>query len=165
MAMASRRLCGQRGLARLLRPVGCWQSSVAARCFSQVAASGREAHDGQLVDFGKFAGLTYAQLKSEHPEYAAWVLEEAAKVGSGRSRKTASLCNLAIYLEAAAGVVDAPRMETAVITQEQLTQEQTAASERALAGENLFLTGAAGTGKSFLLRYITAELERRHPCK
>ena len=29
--------------------------------------------------------------------------------------------------------------------------------------ENIFLTGAAGTGKSFLLRHIIQELERRHP--
>eukprot|EP00913_Durusdinium_trenchii_P023508 g22085.t1 len=46
---------------------------------------------------------------------------------------------------------------------EQLTPEQRRAAERALGGENLFLTGAAGTGKSFLLRYLIQELEQRFP--
>ena len=44
----------------------------------------------------------------------------------------------------------------------QLSAEQAAAAERALRGESLFLTGAAGTGKSFLLRYIIQELMARH---
>jgi hypothetical protein len=42
-----------------------------------------------------------------------------------------------------------------------LSGEQMAAAQRALAGESLFLTGAAGTGKSFLLRYIIQELRAR----
>lgn len=45
----------------------------------------------------------------------------------------------------------------------QLTAEQQVAAQRALHGESLFLTGAAGTGKSFLLRYLVQELERLHP--
>ena len=32
-----------------------------------------------------------------------------------------------------------------------------------LAGESVFLTGAAGTGKSFVLRYLIQELEARAP--
>lgn len=46
-----------------------------------------------------------------------------------------------------------------------LTDEQRAAAERAFGGHNLFITGAAGTGKSFLLRYIIQEFEKRHPGK
>eukprot|EP00929_Paragymnodinium_shiwhaense_P066693 TRINITY_DN33484_c0_g1_i1.p1 TRINITY_DN33484_c0_g1~~TRINITY_DN33484_c0_g1_i1.p1 ORF type:complete len:889 (+),score=242.41 TRINITY_DN33484_c0_g1_i1:171-2837(+) len=46
-----------------------------------------------------------------------------------------------------------------------LTREQRAAAERAIAGRNLFITGAAGTGKSFLLRYIVQELSAKHPGK
>jgi len=46
---------------------------------------------------------------------------------------------------------------------EQLTPEQRDAAKRAIQGENLFLTGAAGTGKSFLLRYLIHELEQRFP--
>jgi len=49
------------------------------------------------------------------------------------------------------------------IEAEDLTEEQQAAAQRALAGESLFLTGAAGTGKSFLLRYLVQELQLMHP--
>eukprot|EP00439_Symbiodinium_sp_Y106_P028989 s1648_g3.t1 len=49
------------------------------------------------------------------------------------------------------------------ISESQLTAEQRAAAARALAGENLFLTGAAGTGKSFLLRFLVQEFSQRHP--
>lgn len=49
------------------------------------------------------------------------------------------------------------------IASESLTQEQRLAAERALKGECLFITGAAGTGKSFLLRYLIQELSAAHP--
>eukprot|EP00927_Polykrikos_kofoidii_P038191 TRINITY_DN32488_c1_g1_i2.p1 TRINITY_DN32488_c1_g1~~TRINITY_DN32488_c1_g1_i2.p1 ORF type:complete len:519 (-),score=110.58 TRINITY_DN32488_c1_g1_i2:71-1477(-) len=49
-----------------------------------------------------------------------------------------------------------------VIEPSNLTEEQRQAAKRALKGENLFVSGAAGTGKSYLLRYIIQELERRH---
>ena len=46
----------------------------------------------------------------------------------------------------------------------QLTGEQRRATQRVLInGENLFITGAAGTGKSFVLMYIIQELELRYP--
>ena len=43
-----------------------------------------------------------------------------------------------------------------------LNEEQAAASRLALSGVNIFLTGAAGVGKSFLLRFIIQELEKLH---
>jgi ATP-dependent DNA helicase PIF1 len=46
---------------------------------------------------------------------------------------------------------------------EALNAEQRDAAARALDGANMFLTGAAGVGKSFLLKHVVSELERRHP--
>ena len=60
-------------------------------------------------------------------------------------------------LAAAAGAENA-----GVIPASKLSDEQIAAAERALRGESLFLTGAAGTGKSFLLKFIIQELRKRH---
>lgn len=49
------------------------------------------------------------------------------------------------------------------ISRSALNPEQTAAAGRALSGDSIFLTGPAGVGKSFLLRYLIQELERHHP--
>jgi ATP-dependent exoDNAse (exonuclease V) alpha subunit len=43
----------------------------------------------------------------------------------------------------------------------ELSAEQRDAAARALSRENLFITGAAGTGKSFLMRYVIQELKKR----
>ena len=44
----------------------------------------------------------------------------------------------------------------------ELSGEQAAAAARVVQGESVFITGAAGTGKSHLLRYIIQELSRLH---
>ena len=31
-----------------------------------------------------------------------------------------------------------------------------------MSGQNLFITGSAGTGKSYLMRYIVQEMKRKH---
>ena len=46
-----------------------------------------------------------------------------------------------------------------------LTFEQQEAAERAMSGQNLFITGSAGTGKSFLMRYIVQEMRRKYEGK
>ena len=43
-----------------------------------------------------------------------------------------------------------------------LTAEQKGVADRVLAGENVFLTGAAGTGKSYLFAYLLQELTALH---
>lgn len=51
-----------------------------------------------------------------------------------------------------------PKDEGAIV----LTPEQQAIHDLALAGQSLFLTGAAGTGKSVLLRSIIRSLQAKH---
>lgn len=43
-----------------------------------------------------------------------------------------------------------------------LNDEQAAAAELILSGNNVFVSGSAGTGKSFLLRYVIQELVKKH---
>ena len=45
------------------------------------------------------------------------------------------------------------------ISKEDLNEEQLIAAERAMNGKSVFITGSAGTGKSYLLRYIIQQLQ------
>ena len=47
------------------------------------------------------------------------------------------------------------------ISSKLLTQEQLSVAAKVLNGDSIFLTGAAGTGKSFLFRYIIQELKKK----
>ena len=48
-----------------------------------------------------------------------------------------------------------------LIADEQLTSDQLQIAQRVLSGESLFLTGPAGSGKSFLFRYLIQELLKK----
>ena len=57
----------------------------------------------------------------------------------------------------------APTPPAPTVERSALNDEQRTAADTVLNGANAFLTGAAGVGKSFLLRFIIQELERRQP--
>jgi ATP-dependent DNA helicase PIF1 len=52
---------------------------------------------------------------------------------------------------------------TITIEESMLNPEQSAAAARATRGESIFLTGAAGVGKSFVLRFIIQRLKEKLP--
>lgn len=63
------------------------------------------------------------------------------------------------------GATKRPKTERRAVAREfahPLSAEQSSVMRRALSGESLFITGAAGTGKSFLLRQIVAALRGEH---
>lgn len=54
---------------------------------------------------------------------------------------------------------------TAEILMTDLSVEQQQAAQIVLSGQNLFITGSAGTGKSFLMKFIVQELKKNYECK
>jgi ATP-dependent DNA helicase PIF1 len=52
--------------------------------------------------------------------------------------------------------------ERKTVLSSDLTSEQRAVAADVLAGKNVFLTGAAGTGKSFLFAYLVQQLTAKH---
>jgi ribonuclease D len=79
------------------------------------------------------------------------VLFEAGSTANGKSTRRKVLLK--------AGDVEAADV---LISEVRLNSEQKLASKKALSGSNLFITGSAGTGKTFLLRYLIQELCRQH---
>lgn len=82
---------------------------------------------------------------------------EAAKYEAERKLKVAREARIMEEAETANAVE--PEEDVSV---DQLNEEQLAIFKRAMMGDNLFITGGAGTGKSFLLRRIIASLEEDH---
>ncbi|RYH28625.1 hypothetical protein EON65_11495 [archaeon] len=57
---------------------------------------------------------------------------------------------------------EAKELDDQPIDLSSLNEEQAAAAELVLSGNNVFVSGSAGTGKSFLLRYAIQELIKKH---
>ena len=55
--------------------------------------------------------------------------------------------------------LESPPASSGKISKEDLNEEQLTAAERAMNGKSVFITGSAGTGKSYLLRYIIQQLQ------
>ena len=93
--------------------------------------------DVQLSDSSSLSGSTSSAL--------------AASRSTRKSRHSARMAAILANLES-----------QQTINQEDLNDEQIDASETILEGQNTFITGSAGTGKSFLLRYLVQELREKH---
>jgi transcriptional regulator with PAS, ATPase and Fis domain len=66
--------------------------------------------------------------------------------------------------EAISAEVDEPiDAESSEISVSSLSLEQRKAAERTLSGQNVFITGSAGTGKSYLLKFIVQESRKKYP--
>jgi len=109
-------------------------------------------------------GDDIVRICSGHLKSAAAALPAAAAPAK-RKAPAAAASRAAKQPSTAARVTAAmpPAAAAPPIAREALNPEQAAAAQIVLAGTNAFLTGAAGVGKSFLLRYIIQELERRMP--
>lgn len=53
--------------------------------------------------------------------------------------------------------------DSSEISEYSLSLEQRKAAERTLSGQNVFITGSAGTGKSYLLKFIVQESRKKYP--
>lgn len=116
-----------------------------------------EALPQDIAELEKIAGLTTAQRQN----FGANILNICSR-GTAEKRSLDSI-------DADADAPDAKRLALSdgaqvplpeSINPSQLTPEQLKWADRACAGESLFLTGEAGTGKSFLLTYIVQELKK-----
>lgn len=96
---------------------------------------------------------TFTQASSATPDSSGWIDRPGKRIrASGSSSSSPNL-----------PVVAPP---PAVIEPSMLTNEQKAVASRALQDkQNLFITGAAGTGKSFLMRFIIQEFEKANAGK
>ncbi|CAG8752497.1 34006_t:CDS:2, partial [Racocetra persica] len=54
------------------------------------------------------------------------------------------------------------RIKSLFVVQKELNEQQKSAQELVLAGKSVFLTGAAGTGKSFLLKHLIRLLQEKY---
>ncbi|EOD20460.1 hypothetical protein EMIHUDRAFT_208320 [Emiliania huxleyi CCMP1516] len=85
--------------------------------------------------------------------------DDIVRICSGHLKSAAA----ALPAAAAPAKRKAPAAAASRAAKQPSTAASAAAAQIVLAGTNAFLTGAAGVGKSFLLRYIIQELERRMP--
>ncbi|CAE8634173.1 unnamed protein product [Polarella glacialis] len=107
-----------------------------------------EAWPEDLEALGRVPGFSSVKLEKLGPQVLAvcdTCRADAAADAEGRPRSSDA---------------KRPRTGTEAIDASQLTDEQRKWTAEALKGQSLFLTGEAGTGKSFLLAYIVQELKK-----
>jgi hypothetical protein len=112
-----------------------------------VTVSGPRVTAGHKMRGGKYAKRLYSEANDAAALQAAQTFINGGGVGGGQGAAK----------RAKTGRRAAPREFAPT-----LSAEQSSVMQRALSGESLFITGAAGTGKSFLLRQIVAALRGEH---
>lgn len=86
------------------------------------------------------------------------------KVGDGTEFPAGTSTGKGAILVADASSSSAGAEPSAIIAESSLTPSQRAIARQAIdSGGNVFLTGAAGVGKSYVLRFIVEQLKLKHP--
>ena len=119
---------------------------------------------GQLLS-GKPLALKYISIKGVGEEATAvegGKPKKSSKRGVSKAKAAATAAILSGGDSGVLGDVSISNSSSMVIRKSDLNGEQLAIAERVLTGRNAFITGSAGTGKSFLLRYIISELQKLH---
>ena len=147
---------------------------VAATSTAPAANGAWSAEDDQLLwdnrhvptatlasTFSRGEGAIRARIKHlQNPEHAAFQRLH----GEDRPSKAARVELRPAPSVSTAAVPPAPVSDPgARIDEVTLNAEQKQAAQLALRGESVFLTGAAGVGKSYLLKYVIQQFEQRKP--
>ena len=102
------------------------------------------------------SGSNESQPPSTRPRFTVGPALARSSSSSSRSYASSSSSSSSLAAAAAASSASAPPSDGV------LNEVQALVLQDALRGGNLFVTGEAGTGKSFLFRRIRAELVKRH---
>lgn len=115
--------------------------------------AGKPFPEGMTMNMISTTASSYAVLDADKAVVAA--AASKTKVAMNKVQKSARSAQLAEILA---------RIENQhIIQEEELNVEQNAAAKQVLKnGCSLFITGSAGTGKSFLLQYIVQELKSKY---
>ena len=117
--------------------------------------------------FGRGNGGITSRLKHlRNPNHAAYQRLHGSSAVSSSAVGSSAVGSSAAGPGGVVGSSAAPQVQVQalppqdVIDVSTLTAEQTSVARRVMAGENVFLTGPAGTGKSYLFKYLIQELKK-----
>ena len=115
--------------------------------------------------FSRGEGAIRSRIKHlQDPQHSAYKRLHGSGGDEGGSRPAKAARVLPQSLSASTGALPAAASDpTAKVDEATLNAEQKEAAQRALRGESVFLTGAAGVGKSYLLKFIVRPSAASNP--